>query len=59
MIRYLWLGLSESLSTPIREVDGRKVYDERFPVTRKLEAAYDEAVRGRNKKHAQWVSYVK
>ena len=45
--------------TPIREVDGRKVGDESFPVTRKLQAAYDEAVRGRNKKYPQWLSYVK
>jgi len=45
--------------TPIREVDGRKVGDESFPITRKLQAAYDEAVRGRNEKYPQWLSYVK
>jgi branched-chain amino acid aminotransferase len=45
--------------TPIREVDGRKVGDDRFPVTRKLQAAYDEVVHGRNKKYPHWLTYVK
>jgi branched-chain amino acid aminotransferase len=45
--------------TPIREVDGRKVGDEMFPTTRKLQAAYDEVVHGRNKKYAHWLTYVK
>jgi len=45
--------------TPIREVDGRKVGDESFPITRKLQAAYGEVVHGHNKKYPQWLSYVK
>lgn len=44
--------------TPIREVDGRKVGDNGFPVTRKLQAAYDEVVRGRNRKYSHWLNYV-
>ncbi len=43
--------------TPIREVDGRKVGDGTFPVTRKLQAGYEDAVRGRSK-HTQWLDYV-
>jgi len=43
--------------TPIREVDGRKVGDESFPITRKLQVAYGEVVHGRNKKYPQWLSY--
>ena len=45
--------------TPIREVDGRKVGDDGFPLTRKLQAAYDEVVHDRNKKYTQWLTYVK
>ena len=45
--------------TPIREVDGRPVGDDGFPLTRRLQAAYDEVVHGRNKKYTQWLTYVK
>lgn len=45
--------------TPIREVDGRKVGDADYPVTRKLQAAYEEAVRGRTKKYAEWLDFLK
>lgn len=44
--------------TPVREVDGRKIGNGDYPITRKLQAAYEDAVRGRNKKYAQWVDYV-
>ena len=44
--------------TPILEVDGRKIDDDQFPVTRKLQAAYDNVVRGRNKKYSHWLEYV-
>ncbi len=44
--------------TPIREVDGRKVGNGTYPVTRKLQAAYEDAVRGRTKKYPQWLEYL-
>jgi branched-chain amino acid aminotransferase len=44
--------------TPIREVDGRSVSDDTYPITRKLQAAYNDAVRGRNQKYSQWLDYV-
>lgn len=44
--------------TPIREVDGRKIGNGDFRVTRKLQAAYDDVVRGRNKKYGDWLEYV-
>jgi branched-chain amino acid aminotransferase len=43
--------------TPIREVDGRRVGDGNYPVTRKLQAAYQDAVKGRSK-HAEWLDHV-
>ena len=43
--------------TPIREVDGRKVGDGNYPITRQLQTAYQDAVRGRTK-HTHWSDYV-
>lgn len=44
--------------TPIREVDGRKIGNSDYPVTRKLQAVYEDAVRGRSGKYSQWLAYV-
>jgi branched-chain amino acid aminotransferase len=44
--------------TPIREVDGRKIGNGEYPITRKLQAAFDDAVRGRSKKYSEWLDYV-
>ena len=44
--------------TPIREVDGRKIGNSEYPVTRKLQAAFDDAVRGRGKKRSDWLDYL-
>jgi hypothetical protein len=44
--------------TPITEVDGRPIGTGNYPITRKLQRAYEEAVRGRSKKHADWLSYL-
>jgi branched-chain amino acid aminotransferase len=42
--------------TPIREVDGRKIgRGERGPVTKRLQDAFFEVVRGKNPKHAGWL----
>jgi branched-chain amino acid aminotransferase len=43
--------------TPIRELDGRKIGDGNYPVTRKLQAAYQDAVRGRSK-HTEWLDHL-
>ena len=43
--------------TPIREVDGRRIGDGNYPVTRKLQTAYKDAVRGKSK-HSEWTDYV-
>ena len=45
--------------TPIREVDGRKIGDDSYPITRRLQTAYADIVRGRNKKYEQWLDFVK
>jgi branched-chain amino acid aminotransferase len=44
--------------TPIREVDGRKIGNSEYPVTRKLQAAFDDVVRGRGKKRSDWLDYL-
>ncbi len=44
--------------TPIREVDGRKIGNSEYPVTRKLQAAFDDAVRGSGKKRSDWLDYL-
>jgi len=45
--------------TPVREVDGRPIGDGEYPVTRKLQQAYDDVVHGRNKKHEDWLTYLR
>lgn len=54
----LFLSGSAAEITPIREVDGRKIGNGDWPVTRKLQAAFDDVVHGRNKKYAQWLDYI-
>ena len=42
--------------TPVREVDGRKIGDgEPGPVTRDLQKAFFETVRGQNEKYSHWL----
>jgi len=42
--------------TPIREVDGRKIGGgTRGPITKKLQDAFFEVVKGKNAKHADWL----
>jgi branched-chain amino acid aminotransferase len=43
---------------PVREVDGRPIGDGNYPITRKLQQAYDETVHGRNKKHDDWLTHL-
>jgi len=44
--------------TPIREIDGRPIGDGKFPVTRRLQALYEDALHGRDPAHAKWLTYV-
>ncbi len=45
--------------TPIREVDGRVIgAGRRGPVTAKLQQAFFEVVKGRNKRHKDWLAPV-
>ncbi len=44
---------------PIREVDGRKIGNGDYPITRKLQQMYDDAIHGRNEKYKHWLTYVK
>ena len=43
--------------TPINEVDGRKIGEGDFPITRRLQSAYQDAVHGKGK-HTEWLDYV-
>jgi branched-chain amino acid aminotransferase len=44
--------------TPIREVDGRPIGTGDYPITRRLQARYDEVTHGRSGEHDQWLTYV-
>jgi branched-chain amino acid aminotransferase len=45
--------------TPVREVDRRQIgAGTRGPITKTLQAAYFDAVTGRNRKHEDWLTYV-
>ena len=44
--------------TPIREVDGRKIGDGTFSITKKLQTSFEAVVRGRNDKFSKWLDYV-
>jgi branched-chain amino acid aminotransferase len=45
--------------TPIREVDGRKIGDgRRGKITGKLQKIFFDAVKGRNKKYASWLTRI-
>jgi branched-chain amino acid aminotransferase len=45
--------------TPVREIDGRRVgAGEVGPVTRRLQAAYFDAVKGATPRYPEWVTYL-
>ncbi|MCI4368484.1 MAG: branched-chain amino acid transaminase [Thermoplasmata archaeon] len=44
--------------TPIREVDGRPIGDGQFPITRRLQKLYEDALRGRDPRYRSWLSTV-
>ncbi len=45
--------------TPIREVDGRPIGDGKYPVTARLQKRYEDAIHGRSKEYAHWLTYVR
>ncbi|NWG10044.1 MAG: branched-chain amino acid transaminase [Nitrososphaerales archaeon] len=46
--------------TPIREIDGRTIGDgSRGPITEKLQSEFFKVVRGENKKHPEWLDFVR
>jgi branched-chain amino acid aminotransferase len=44
--------------TPIREVDGRPIGSGAYPITKRLQARYEDAIHGRNPEYAAWLTYV-
>jgi len=45
--------------TPIRELDGRAIGEGRpGPVTKKLQTAFFNIVKGKNRKYARWLTYI-
>jgi branched-chain amino acid aminotransferase len=45
--------------TPIREVDGRTIGEGKFPVTKKIQQVYLDAIHGKVEKYKPWLSYVR
>lgn len=45
--------------TPIREVDGRPIGSGQYPVTKKIQQVYLDAIHGRVEKYRSWLSYVR
>ena len=44
---------------PIREVDGRVIGNGQYPVTKKIQKVYFDAIHGRIDKYKPWLSYVR
>ena len=44
--------------TPIREVDGRPIGTGDYPITRRLQQRYEDAIHGRSDLYASWLTYV-
>ncbi len=55
----LFLAGTAAGLTPVREVDGRPIGTGAFPVTRRLQARYDELVHGRTPDHPEWRALVR
>jgi branched-chain amino acid aminotransferase len=45
--------------TPIREVDGRPIGTGKYPIAGRLQKRYDDAIHGRSKEYAHWLTYVR
>jgi branched-chain amino acid aminotransferase len=44
--------------TPIREVDNRMIGNGSFPITKKIQEAYLNAIHGKTAKYEPWLSYA-
>jgi len=44
--------------TPIREVDGRPIGGGDYPITRRLQKRYEDAIHGRTPVYESWLTYV-
>ncbi len=44
--------------TPIREVDNRAIGNGKFPVTRKIQQTYLDAIHGKIEKYERWLAYA-
>ncbi len=44
--------------TPIREVDGRPIGNGDYPITRRLQERYEDAIHGRSERYSSWLTYV-
>jgi len=53
----LYTGTAAGI-TPIREVDGRPIGNGDFPITRRLQKRYEDAIHGRNAAYDAWLTYV-
>jgi branched-chain amino acid aminotransferase len=54
----LFLSGTAAAITPIREVDGRTIGNGDYPLTRKLQRMYQDAINGKTKKYEKWLTYV-
>jgi branched-chain amino acid aminotransferase len=44
--------------TPIREVDGRPIGSGTFPITKRLQRLYEDAIHGRSERYASWLTPI-
>ena len=57
--RELFLTGTATEITPVRELDGRPIADGRpGPITRTIQAAFQEVVRGPELRHPEWLSFL-
>jgi branched-chain amino acid aminotransferase len=45
--------------TPIREVDGRPIGNGQYPITRRIQQRYEDAIHGRSQQYASWLTCVR
>jgi len=45
--------------TPIREVDGRMIGDGQYPVTKRIQKIYFDAIQGKLDQYKPWLTYVR